>query len=362
MIHLKHILLCSTLLASVQSTGVILWRDEFEGCELDMTSWSYDLGQGEWGWGNGELQTYTEESVKVKNGNLVITAERTGDTTFTSGRLKTTGKMTFQYAKVEARVMVPDVVEGLWPAIWTLGYNNEVCEWPATGEYDILEMGQGLGISEGVGNRRVVSAAHWVDSDGYTSRAGSYDSTYDLNGTYHIYTMDWTPHCVTTYVDGKQIWTMDISPSACQGCEELHHPHVLLINLAIGGGFTVSSPSSSSSSLSSCGGSSSSSSSSSAAGGCAQVRSPDEITAPIPAQMLVDYVRVIDNGYTIVDRPFYYSPDLEDTPTQTQEPPASDVAPTPTLPTPVLHAPVQDSIEDISLLAQRVLVMAVVVA
>lgn len=360
MLQVKHIVLCTALFVSVHSNEMILWRDEFEGTELDSSKWCHDLGSGEWGWGNGELQVFTEESVEVKEGNLVITAEQTGENTFTSGRLKTTGKMVFQYGKVEARVMLPNVVEGLWPAIWTLGYNNEEVEWPECGELDMIELGQGLGLSEGVGNSRVVSSAHWVDYEGYASYGLHYDASYDLNGTYHIYTMNWTPECVTTYIDGQQIWKMDINPAVCQGCEELHQPHVLLMKLAVGGAFTVATPSAPSASSTECGGSSSTGSSSvQLDGGCAGVRRPDDITTPLPAQMIVDYVRIIDNGYTVVETTGVYSPPQEAEGVMAPPVPMSAPAPTqttvveavvmpPPVPAFVPAEPIQTTVEEVT--------------
>ena len=86
------------------------WSDEFSGKELNEDVWTYDIGTGFSGWGNNELESYTDRkaNVRVKNGNLVIHAkkEKYGLSHYTSGRLKTTNKKTFKYGKIEARMKV----------------------------------------------------------------------------------------------------------------------------------------------------------------------------------------------------------------------------------------------------------------
>ena len=55
----------------------LVWSDEFDADGApDPANWSYDLGNGDNGWGNGELQSYTDDAsnVIVEGGNLKITA------------------------------------------------------------------------------------------------------------------------------------------------------------------------------------------------------------------------------------------------------------------------------------------------
>jgi hypothetical protein len=85
-IHVRAAVLLHTTLPCAPRTR---W-DDFEGSSLDRNKWSYDLGNGEWGWGNNELQTYTDNAanVRVAGGNLYITALKDG-TSYTSGRINT---------------------------------------------------------------------------------------------------------------------------------------------------------------------------------------------------------------------------------------------------------------------------------
>ena len=268
-------LLLATLLALPSAASAqVLWSEEFNaGTAPNSSVWSYDLGAG--GWGNSELQEYTSApaNVRVEGGQLIITAQQQvlkgGRRTFTSARIKTENKLTFQYGTIEARIKAPDLANGLWPAFWTLGNNFSTVGWPSSGELDIMEMGSAAAISAGLVNRRVGSAAHWEHNNGNADYGLSYDSPTDLTTDFHLLRMDWTPTLVSTYIDGNLIWQMDISSTACTDCTEFHQPHFMIFNLAVGGTYT----------------------------GLTQ---PSGITAPLPAELRVDWVRVSDNGFTIL--------------------------------------------------------------
>ena len=250
----------------------LVWSDEFESLSPpDPGVWSHDLGAG--GWGNQELQEYTGQpaNVRVEEGLLVISVQEQelpdGKRAFTSGRIKTENKLTVLYGTIEARIQVPDLANGLWPAFWTLG--NDIAEvgWPSCGELDILEMGTAAAIERGVVNQRVSSAAHWETADRHTFDTSFLDLPTDLSRSFHTFRMEWTPSRVSTAIDGQTIWTLDITPEACADCSELHRPHFLLLNLAVGGTFPG-------------------------------LPEASEVDAPLPARMLVDWVRIYDNGFT----------------------------------------------------------------
>ena len=253
--------------------GQLLWSDEFDsGTALDSSTWSYDLGDS--GWGNQELQNYTNdpENVRLEEGNLVINIRSAGEGAsrqYTSARVRTQDKLTFKYGRIEARIKMPDLANGLWPAFWTLGNNFSEVGWPRCGELDIVEMGSSDAISAGLVNQRVGSTAHWSGAGGYATYGRFLNTNTNLNDDYHIFSMDWTPDKVTTYIDGRQIWTMIINQDTCVSCSEFHEPHFIILNVAVGGTYTG-------------------------------LLNPEQITAGTPAEMRVDYVRIYDNGYTQV--------------------------------------------------------------
>lgn len=267
------------ILISISTGGIntacaqLIWSDEFDsGTALNEDVWSYDLGDS--GWGNQELQNYTKdaENVRIEDGNLVINIRSTGEGAsrqFTSARVRTQDKLTFQYGRIEARIKMPNLANGLWPAFWTLGNNFSDVGWPMCGELDIVEMGSRDAINVGLINQRVGSTAHWDNDGGYATYGQHLDTGANLNDDYHIFSMDWTPERVTTYIDGRQIWTMLIRQDICNSCSEFHQPHFMILNVAVGGTYTG-------------------------------IFGPEGISAATPAEMLVDYVRVYDNGHTIL--------------------------------------------------------------
>lgn len=133
-------------MSSAQTTqpltlGSLVWSEEFNyNGSLDSSHWSYDIGNGNWGWGNGEVQYYTDstDNIRVEGGAMVIDVKKR-DNQFTSARVRTNGKVEFQYGSVEARIKLPNLSNGYWPAFWLLGSNFYSVGWPHTGEIDIME-------------------------------------------------------------------------------------------------------------------------------------------------------------------------------------------------------------------------------
>lgn len=248
----------------------IVWAEEFNhGEKPDPAMWSYDLGAG--GWGNQELQEYTNlpENVRVEDGHLVITALRKdeGEARFTSARIHTREKVEMQYGVLVAKIKIPNLADGLWPALWLLGSNFPEVGWPDCGELDVMEMGHHKVIGKKKLNRRVGSAAHWEHGGEHATYSLSLDAPDELNDGFHIYRMYWTPEMVVTHVDGEQVWVFDIRKESCTDCSEFHQPFFVLLNLAVGGTYTG-------------------------------ILDGEEVSAQFPAEMRVDYIHLYDFGDT----------------------------------------------------------------
>jgi len=275
-------LLALLLLPAVAAAAEVpVWSEEFNTPGPPSAStWSYDLGAG--GWGNGELQEYTanEDNVRVagnvdgaEGGALVITArEQAGKGKnrrgFTSARLRTQDKFHFKFGVLKARIQVPNLANGLWPAFWLLGNNFSTVGWPASGELDIMEMGHRDAISAGVVNRRVGSAAHWDFNGDYAGYGRFADAPADLTSGWHEFSIEWTPDFVETRIDGGWIWRIDIANPQC-GCEEFQLPHFIILNLAVGGYYPG-------------------------------ITSANGITAPLPAEYKIDWIRLYANEHTVM--------------------------------------------------------------
>ncbi|HTF97774.1 MAG TPA: glycosyl hydrolase [Cellvibrio sp.] len=251
-----------------------IWADEFNGTRIDNSTWSYKVGGD--GNGNGELQHYTarSENAYIEDGKLVIEAKREvyEGNQFTSARLHTNGRVAFKYGTLEARIKIPRLDNGLWPAFWMLGTNFGLDGWPKSGEWDILEAGYKSAQTNGTVNKSVSGAMHlWHEAGTWSDwlQADSAASTtlpVNLYEDYHTYKLDWTPSNVTISVDGNSYFTMDITDPNMSELRD--NPASIILNLAVGGWNFV------------------------------EISDPAQITAPFPAKMYVDYVRLYANANT----------------------------------------------------------------
>ena len=240
------------------------WQDEFDGTSVESARWAFDIGTGAQhglsGWGNNELQYYTNRSqnASVSNGTLKITAlkENYGGQSYTSARLKTEGLFSQAGGRFEIRAALP-TGQGFWPAIWMLPANDTYGGWAASGEIDIME-------ARGQQADRVNAAIHYGDS--WPNNTWS-ESTRVLPAgqtiaSFHTYALEWdtagTP-AMRWYVDDvlyatKTLWWSSGGAYPAPFDKPFH----MLLNLAVGGNY---------------------------------VGSPNGST-PFPSTMQVDYVRV----------------------------------------------------------------------
>jgi len=228
---------CEALSFSPEPTPIVppegwqlVWQDEFDGKNIDLTNWTYDLGGG--GWGNGEMQTYTDttDNADVDDGLLIISAQKeileSGGSVFTSARMKTQGLQTFQYGRIEARIKVPEG-KGLWPAFWMLGENFPVVGWPDCGEIDIMEyVGREpdliMGTIHGPGYSGAMGLGQWNRQD------------YNIADDFHIYAIEWDTDQISWFYDGEKYSTYTREDIGNRPWA-FDQPFFIILNLAIGG-------------------------------------------------------------------------------------------------------------------------------
>lgn len=209
----------------------LVWQDEFNGTSLNTDDWNYELGTGNSGWGNNELQYYKEENTTVADGYLIITAleESFAGSDYTSSRFTTEAKQEFQYGRIDIRAAMP-YGKGLWPALWMLGSDFSTGGWPQCGEIDIMEM-VGGNVAGG-GNDVVHGTVHWDNDGQYANFGGSRVMPDPLANNFHVYSIIWDEDKIEWYIDDNKYHTIDITPS---GLSEFHQDFFFIFNVAVGG-------------------------------------------------------------------------------------------------------------------------------
>jgi len=208
----------------------MVWSDEFDYTGLpDSTKWNYDVGGN--GWGNHELEYYTSkrtENARVENGNLIIEARKESwqGMNYTSARLLTKGKMSWQYGKIETRAKLPRG-RGTWPAIWMLGDTNPL-KWPDDGEVDIMEH---VGFDQGIVHGSVhCKKYNWVIGNGKTATT----QVMDCSDSFHVYTVEWNNSTINISVDSTSYMTFSNEHSGYDAWP-FDNKLFLILNIAVGG-------------------------------------------------------------------------------------------------------------------------------
>jgi beta-glucanase (GH16 family) len=268
--------------------GQLLWSEEFNGATLNTNVWTPYDGNGcqinLCGYGNAELEYYSPNNVSIADvpfepgtRALAIRTQRQtiGNNVFTSGKLDSKNKVQVQYGMVEIRMSTPAVGTGLWPAAWMLGTSPQ--GWPRNGEIDIMESGHKQSEWSKAG---APSANNFVGSNVITWQQGAcvpgnescaastawqtknwYVAPTPLVNRFVTYRLYWTDTEMRfTIVDNGVERDMYDKPLPVNSTA-LQAPFYLLLNMAVGGNFT-------------------------------DAATPAQVTAPLPATMYVDYVRV----------------------------------------------------------------------
>ncbi len=216
----------------------LVWADEFDYEGLpDATRWSYDVGGH--GWGNQELQYYTErrpENARVEDGRLVIEARREPwqGRDYTSARLVTRGKGDWTYGRFEVRARLPSG-RGTWPAIWMLasGHTYGDSYWPDNGEIDIMEH---VGYNPDVVHATVHTRAY---HHSIGTQRGAQIHVPTARTDFNVYAVEWTPRAIRAFVNDSLYFTFEnerlTNPDAGYAEWPFDHPFHLLLNIAVGG-------------------------------------------------------------------------------------------------------------------------------
>jgi beta-glucanase (GH16 family) len=255
----------------------LTWSDEFDtadGTQPDPSKWSYDLGDGTSvgapGWGNAELESYTNstQNVVIQGGNLVITARVNTDQSlmcsgkvcgYTSGRIHTQGKFSQAYGRFEARIKIP-FGSGVWPAFWMMGSQTTQANWPQYGEIDVME-------NAGSSPQEIRGSIHGPGGSAtYTDQglSGPYDlTTGNVADGFHVFAIEWDVGTISFFFDSTKYFTVTAASVTAVGSGATwpfdDNPNFVLLNFAVDSG---------------------------------NFGDPPNAQTMWPQQMLVDYVRV----------------------------------------------------------------------
>ena len=230
-----------------------VWEDDFSGNEIDTDVWGYNIGGD--GWGNQELQYYTDSPTNSfqTQGYLFIEAkeEQIGNNNYTSARLLSKDKFDTRYGRVDIRARLPKG-QGLWPALWMLGSNFDTVGWPRCGEIDIMEL---IGSQPNL----VHGTCHYLADSGVNDKNGGnklLTGGGDFSDEFHVFSIVWREDYIEWRMDGQKFHS--VTPDDINGDWPYNNDFFFILNVAVGGEWPGS---------------------------------PDASTV-FPQQMLIDYIRL----------------------------------------------------------------------
>lgn len=226
----------------------LLFEDNFDGTVLDDDKWELCP---EWE-RQGNMDVWDDDMTSLDGeGHLVLRAEWNADEgRVHSGGVRTYGCFTAGYGYYEASIKFP-VAPGTWGAFWMMCGN-------VAGEDGSAADGVEIDIIESINNEAGACnhALHW-DGYGDAHKQAGPGQFYDKNiydGQFHTFGLERSPDGYTFYIDGEETWHADAD--TCAPCPEEGYIKLTVEAAAWAGAGT------------------------------------DASVASLPADMLVDYVRV----------------------------------------------------------------------
>ncbi|WP_153057102.1 family 16 glycosylhydrolase, partial [Streptococcus suis] len=111
--------------------------------------------------------------------------------TWSSGRLESKDKYSFQFGRMAVRAKVNDS-KGIWPAIWMLAQDETGHD-----EIDVLEyLGQNPWDAWTTNHFGILAKNKKSDGSAYKN----YEA---WSQEFHVYEVEWTPDVIKWYIDGK---------------------------------------------------------------------------------------------------------------------------------------------------------------
>lgn len=221
------------------------WSDDFSGSTINTNHWTFDIGNGNNGWGNRELEYYTSrpQNAYVADGMLHIVARQEAylGKDYTSAKLTTRGLFSQKYGRFEFYARLPQG-KGYWPALWMMPEHAAYGPWAASGEIDIME-------NRGANPAKIFGTIHFGGTSPHNTHSHGPPFAFppgDSVTNFHLYAVEWTTNAISWYVDNHLYETQtnwwssssrehpgDRNPFPAPFDQPFH----IIMNLAIGGDF-----------------------------------------------------------------------------------------------------------------------------
>ncbi len=216
--------------APTSYTGYTLaWSDEFNSTSLNAANWSFQNGNGcpnLCGWGNNELENYSENNLTLQDGKMIIEARKEGST-YTSSKILSTGKKTFKFGRIDIRTKLPKG-KGIWPALWLMPESSVYGGWPKSGELDMMEL---LGHEP----NKVYGTLHFGPGPGSTQIGKNFTlPTGSFSDEFHVFSLIWKQDQIQWLVDGNVYGTANKADFGSNNYP-FNEQFYFIVNLAIGG-------------------------------------------------------------------------------------------------------------------------------
>lgn len=214
----------------------LIFEDEFEQSAdgfPDETKWRYSQRYDHINW-----CMYVKkhpETVKVKDGNLIVRAIKNPDTTsdpvpYITGAIESRGKFSFLYGKVDVRAKFK-TGQGAWPAIWMMPETATYGGWPKSGEIDIMER-----VNYETKVHQTVHS-NFINNLGIRNPNPTQTTTFNVDD-YNNYGVEWYPDRIDFFVNGVKTLTYPRIVTDKEGQWPFDQKFYLILNQAGGGSWT----------------------------------------------------------------------------------------------------------------------------
>ena len=206
----------------------LVWADEFNGKEVDPSSWERCPRNGaDW----GRHMSYLDTLCQVKNGVLelhgICTPEGVNENIpYLTGGVQSRNRRSIRNGRVDVRARF-DCGQGFWPAIWLMPDIN--IPWPHGGEIDIMEHLSYEDIAY-----QTVHSNHTLKQNQPTSKTS--ETTHINKAEFNIYSVEVNEDEITFYINDKHTFTYKrMEPTPAGQYPFADHPFYVILSAQLGG-------------------------------------------------------------------------------------------------------------------------------